>query len=669
MVRITMTKLFRFPALALAAASLLLAACVSAPAGGRASSGLSPKVAALVDEAVFEVVVRKAAADSLTYHKPLDWSAVPYAIRTDEYYSIGTAFAVSRTDLVTAFHVIDLGEASLVYDAYYIRDSRGGVYEVDAVKRGSNERDFLVFTVKDRTFERYFEFQKDVSTGAQVYSVGNALGEGIVVRNGLILGTLPEEESGRWQRLKSSADGNPGNSGGPLITPDGKVVGVVAALKDNILYSLPVSALLEVPPETLKFRQRLTYGHLLLANTLTRVYETEVALPAPYREVRKTVTDRYAPVYDQTMKELFKAAPAYLDGPANAYFLSAVADSSFPELAFVDKDDNQWKMSDLKVERFNLPDDGAVFQAKVGGYSFLKVELPKTAALDSVLKDPKTLMDLVLKGVSLERSLGGSEKYRILSFGKPVETGEYRDMVGRTWLRARWTVEFEDRALIAYALPLPDGPAVVWTYQPTGRIGVYDWDLRAVCDRVQTGYKGTFPEWERFLGLGGLLPELFSGVRFRWSEPDRSVELTAPDFALSADARSFEWTPASSLFLSPAYYFQGGKVRFGFRKLLIQRDVRGRDFAILYKNVKPDARLGAKAAEGWDALVKARAPFDGKPGINPKDNVGALGAILPQREPAPDALYSLYLSMEEPGGEEALAARFEALRSGIGIVR
>ncbi len=663
-----MMKSLRLASTVLAAA-ILLASCVSAPSAGRSSSGLSPKVGALVSEAVFEVVVKKASADSLSYDKPLDWNSVPYAIRKDEYYSIGTAFAVSPTDLVTAFHVIDLGEASLVYDAYYIRDSRGGVFEVDTVKRGSNERDFLVFTVKGRTFDRYFQFEKDFSVGSQVYSVGNALGEGIVVRNGLVLGTIPEEESGRWQRLKSSADGNPGNSGGPLITPDGRVVGVVAALKDNILYSLPASALLEVPAETLRFRQRLTYGHLLLANTLTKVYETEVTLPAPYREIRKAVTERYATAYDAAMKELFKAAPAYLDGAANPYFLSAVADSSFPELAFVDKDDNHWKMSDLKVERFTLPEDGSVLQAKVGSFSFLKVDLPKSVSLDSMLGDPRALMDLVLKGVSLERSLGGSEKYRILSFGAPAEVGEYRDMAGRPWIRARWTVEFEDRALMAYILPLPDGPAIVWAYQPTARIAVYDWDLRAVCDRVQTGYKGEFSRWESFLGLGKLLPKAFEGVRFQWSEAARTVSLRTPDFSVSAGPEVFEWTPASSFFLSPAYYFQGGTVRYGFRKLLVQRDVRGRDFTILYKNIKPDPKLGAKAAEGWDALVKGRAPFDGKPGINPKDNVGALGAILAQAEPSPESLYSLYLSMEEPGGEQALSARFDALKSGIEIRR
>ncbi|GHV76427.1 hypothetical protein AGMMS49942_12480 [Spirochaetia bacterium] len=44
-------------------------------------------------------------------------------------------------------------------------------------------------------------------------SIGTAFGEGIVIRNGLIIGTTPEDEAGRWNLLKSSAAVNPGNSG------------------------------------------------------------------------------------------------------------------------------------------------------------------------------------------------------------------------------------------------------------------------------------------------------------------------------------------------------------------------------------------------------------------------------------------------------------------------
>ena len=647
----------------------LLSSCVSSPKVGQQVSGLSPKASALVQDAVFEVIVKKATKDSLTYNKPLDWDVVPYAIRMDKYYSIGTAFAVNNTELVTAFHVIDLGEASAVYDAYYVRDSRGEVYEVDSIVRGSKERDFLVFTVKNRVFETFFEFEKNFTVGSPVYSVGNAFGEGIVVRNGLVLGTIPEQESGRWNKLKSSADGNPGNSGGPLMTPEGTVIGVVIELTDNILYSLPTAALLETPADKLLFRQKLSYGHLFLSNRITKVYETEVALPANYKSIRKAITERYEVEYDTCMKELFKEAPAYLDGPNNAHLLSSVVNSSFPELAFVDKDDNNWKLSDLSVERFNLPDDGAVIQAKVGGYSLLKVDLPKNVSLDSVLTNPKALMDLILKGAALERGLGGAEKYRILSFGSPVDIGEYRDMLGRLWIKARWTIEYSDRALIAFILPLPNGPAVVLTEQPTSQITAYDWDMKALCDRVQVAYKGELPEWTRFLAMKKWIPEFLSDFSFEWSEKEKRFSIKSSAFAITSGADVLDWTSLSSFSISPAHYLEDGKLQFGLRKVLAQRDVRGRDFFILYKNMKPDIRLGAKSAEEWDALVKERTPFDSKPGIDKKKNLGSMGAILTQAIPSSEALFSLYFTMEEPENEDELLERFSILKAGIQVKR
>jgi len=450
-----------------------------------------------------------------------------------------------------------------------------------------------------------------------------------------------------------------------LITPKGKVVGVVVALKDNILYSLPIAALLESPEDTLQFRQKLTYNHLLLSNQMTKVYETEVPLPADYKSVRAAVTGRYAGVYDEAMKGLFKAAPAYLDGPNNAYFFDSVSDSSFPELAFVDKDDGNWKLSNLKKETFTLPDDGAILQSKVGSTVLIKVDLPRTQSLAEAISDPKAVMDLILKGLSLERNLGGAEKYRILSFGSPSSVSEYRDALGRLWMQSVWTVEFADHAFISFILPVPDGFVVLWTYQPTSREGIYEWDMKATCDKTQIAYKGDLPEWLRFLKMDKWVPSFFSDLKVRWSEADKRISVDSSAFTFSAGPETLDWTSSSSLFLSPSFYLQDGKLQYGIRKALLQRDVRGRDFIILYKNVKPDGRLGAERAEDWDALVKARSPFDGKPGINTKDNVGSVGAILSPAEPSAEALYSLYFTMEEPGSEDALLSRFSALREGI----
>jgi len=93
---------------------LVMAGFVSC--GTTHSSGLGllpPATLSLVQNAVFEVVWEKPVEDPVVYEKNLNWDLVPYKIRNDKYYSIGTAFAISQTELITAFHVINLGFNSM----------------------------------------------------------------------------------------------------------------------------------------------------------------------------------------------------------------------------------------------------------------------------------------------------------------------------------------------------------------------------------------------------------------------------------------------------------------------------------------------------------------------------------------------------------------------------
>jgi hypothetical protein len=121
--------------------------CQSAPTYSRP---LNAKLLHLVNDAVFEVVLEKPVDEQIVYEKEIDWNFVPFAMRNDKYHSIGTAFVVSKTEMITAFQ-----------------------------------------------------------------------------RDGLVLGTVPEDDSGHWNLLKSSANSSPGNSGGHLVTPNGKVVVLV----------------------------------------------------------------------------------------------------------------------------------------------------------------------------------------------------------------------------------------------------------------------------------------------------------------------------------------------------------------------------------------------------------------------------------------------------------
>jgi len=121
------------------------------------------------------------------------------------------------------------------------------------------------------------------------------------------------------------------------------------------------------------------------------------------------------------------------------------------------------------------------------------------------------------------------------------------------------------------------------------------------------------------------------------------------------------------LFLAHSWYKLNNKPEFGIRRVILYGDQRGKEYVHIYRNIKPDPKLGTNAMENWNDLVKEKPPFDEKPVLSPKDNNGFAGAILKARRPNPDTLFTLYLSMENPQNEEDLSRKFGSLKAGMSV--
>jgi hypothetical protein len=374
------------------------------------SKSLNSKLLKLVNDAVFEVVLKKSVYDDqIIYEKEINWELVPFAIRNDKYYSIGTAFAISKTELITAFHVMSNG-----YDKYYVRDSQGNVYEVDMITGGSSEKDYLIFTVKGKTFDKFFQFEKNYNIGDPVFSIGNALGEGIVIRDGLVLGSVPEEDSGRWKLLKTSANDSPGNSGGPLVTPNGKVIALVTSRRDNIIYSTPADVILNDDRSAFLYRSKNRFSHLVLANKLNNIFEIQASLPDTYINVSWLFREAYIKHYYDSMSTLFKEAPEYLSGENNTYLLNDFWDgpqwelsSSDLQISYVDPDDDNWKLSSEYTHKYNLDDDGKLYYSRpfYSDIYLYKINKPKSVSLEKICTDHKYIMDIILQNIRTDRTV------------------------------------------------------------------------------------------------------------------------------------------------------------------------------------------------------------------------------------------------------------------------
>jgi|GEM_PF-4793021 len=107
-----------------------------------------------INNSVYEVIVPKPLEDPLTYEKPLPIDLLPFKIRNDKYYSIGTAFALSDTEFVTAAHVMALGGRTQ-FKGMFLRDVNDHVFAIDQIIKVSSRCDFVVFTVKDRSSKEH----------------------------------------------------------------------------------------------------------------------------------------------------------------------------------------------------------------------------------------------------------------------------------------------------------------------------------------------------------------------------------------------------------------------------------------------------------------------------------------------------------------------------------
>jgi serine protease Do len=139
-------------------------------------------------------------------------------IRSDN--SIGTGFFINPQGyLVTNYHVIkDNGQIQVVT---YDRDT------FEATIIGVDEaRDIALLRIPGNYNALTLAEKDDIQVGKKVIAIGNPLGLSFTVTEGIISGIDRVGPSGLAEYVQTDVSLNPGNSGGPLIDTQGKVVGI-----------------------------------------------------------------------------------------------------------------------------------------------------------------------------------------------------------------------------------------------------------------------------------------------------------------------------------------------------------------------------------------------------------------------------------------------------------
>jgi hypothetical protein len=208
-------------------------------------------------------IVANASKPPANEGKALFQKVSPSVVTVEAGESVGTGFLIrDRKTIVTAAHVISDG------DTPFIRVGKSTFMSVEKIAI-STEKDIAVLYLGDELKSKPLQLgdKQKVSPGERVYAIGSALGALTNTLTDGLVSSLRESEAMTY--IQTTAPFSPGMSGGPVVSPQGTVLGVISfTLSEGQNLNIAVHAkhireLLEKSPskastvvEALKLRRR-----------------------------------------------------------------------------------------------------------------------------------------------------------------------------------------------------------------------------------------------------------------------------------------------------------------------------------------------------------------------------------------------------------------------------
>ena len=637
--------------------ALLLGLILNASAGAAAlEAGVQQRIRA----ATFEVVQKKPDDGAVTYDRPLPLELIPYQQRIDKYRSIGTAFSIGGNRYVTASHVFHLGAGSQ-FGPPALRDAAGNVYDIEKVWKFSDREDFVEFSLSHEPRDvGKFELGPPPALDDPVFAVGNALGEGVVIRDGVFTSETPEEENGEWKWVRFSAAASPGNSGGPLIDQAGRVIGVVLrrSESENLNYALPIERVTALKEGEGHLGGRVPIRVPILDASETSEVHESIRLPEP-------PTEFFDDVRKLTRQQIEQGEHALLEhnhdrlfpnGSKSSQLLHTGLSTPFPRV-IRESQDGLWRANAEQTQTFQLDHNGFIEIYR----GFVRLRRPDDISLAALYGDSKLYMDLLLKGYAVRRQVG-SESVKVTSLGKARWNSTHTDAYGRTWQVNIWDEPWADAVLLTMSLPTPEGYVALIGSMASGY-----WQSAMDRDAMMADYffvsmGGTLWQWQEFLAQKNAAPRVFSEFKIA-IDPDHRLEFHSHRAELIVTSELVPLSRDTQLWLKLNFFRDAERVVWDVSGISVEESSQKRNWAEFWRISQPDPDMPESFQSQWHKLQQREFPYNGL--VN---NVSGATRISTSADgPGGDGTaakvrYSLTVQREGEQSQEVMAPRLELLQ-------
>ena len=510
---------------------------------------LDKKVIKSLRFSVYEIVVPKIESTKIQYARELPFHKLSFKEREEKYFSIGTAFFINDKELMTAAHVLNLEYFSLLKN-FHIRDSDGRVYKIRQIKKFSSLRDMVVFDLENYPEKILtLDVSRKVEIGDTVFSVGNAQGEGISFRAGQVASFTPEPEHGKWKDIRFTSPASPGNSGGPLLDVEGKVVGLIIQKNssENYNVAVPITEFENLKGAAEFYIRNISTNLSGSQNTYSMDWSEEIELPDHIQKISNKAQNSLNSFYEKVSSGVYKKFEDdyFPKGKRfRAYLRNQINIRQFGVLKS-DPDFKIWRLSSYSKKSIPISEDQKITLSKSDISNFhVIVEKPNDLLLEEFLASPKRVMDNLLKALPLTRDIA-VEKIRLVSLGNPEKTEIWEDKLGRRWLSSLWYLPHMDFFAYSHCLAYPKGVICNVDIKKTWRLSTgYLSLIKGNLNEVAVGYEGELYDWIEYLSLSNkYLPSAFKNSKIGLH--DESLQMKLNDFTL--DLKSNKISEKTSL--------------------------------------------------------------------------------------------------------------------------